>query len=122
MHVFHRYVLYICQETSVRRGGKVCQTVPGKVVDAAAANLMIEMMTPMTLAVTLDVQRELEARAAETGDLRRKHVERLRYDADLARQRYMRVDPLCDLEKNVTLSIWGQTRPYFRVMRAPHKL
>jgi DNA invertase Pin-like site-specific DNA recombinase len=114
--------IYICQETSVRRGGKVCQTVPGKVVDAAAANLMIEMMTPMTLAVTLDVQRELEARAAETGDLRRKHVERLRYDADLARQRYMRVDPLCDLEKNVTLSIWGQTRPYFRVMRAPHKL
>ena len=85
--------IYICQETSVRRGGKVCQTVPGKVVDAAVANLMIEMMTPMTLAVTLDVQRELEARAVETDGLRRKHVERLRYDADLARRRYMKVDP-----------------------------
>ena len=85
--------IYICQETSVRRGGKVCQTVPGKVVDAAVANLMIEMMTPMTLAVTLDVQRELKARAVETDGLRRKHVERLRYDADLARRRYMKVDP-----------------------------
>ena len=85
--------IYICQETSVRCGGKVCQTVAGKVVDTAVANLMIELMTPITLAVTLDVQRELEARAAETDALRRKHVERLRYDAELARRRYMKVDP-----------------------------
>ena len=70
--------IYICQETSVRCGGKVCQTVPGKVVDTAVANLMIELMTPMTLAVTLDVQRELKARTIETDALRRKHVERLR--------------------------------------------
>jgi hypothetical protein len=51
------------------------------------------MMTPMTLAVTLEVQRELEARAAETDTARRQHVERMRYDAELARRRYMNVDP-----------------------------
>jgi DNA invertase Pin-like site-specific DNA recombinase len=85
--------IYICQEIAVRGGGKICQTVPGKVVDAAVSDLMIEMMTPMTLAVTLDVQRELEARATEADSLRRKHVERLRYDAELARQRYMKVNP-----------------------------
>src|SRR5262249_14705667 len=83
--------IYICQETSVRNGGKICQTVPGKVVDPAIIDLMIEMMTPMTLAVTLDVQRELEARAAETDALRRKDVERLRYETELARLRYMKV-------------------------------
>jgi len=84
---------YVCQETAVRRGEKICQRVPGKIVDEAVAALMLEMMTPMTLAITLDVQRELEARVAETDALRRKHVERLRYDAELARQRYMKVDP-----------------------------
>ena len=47
----------------------------------------------MTLGVTLAVQQELEARAAETDVLRRQHVERLRYEADLARRRYMKVDP-----------------------------
>jgi hypothetical protein len=51
------------------------------------------MMTPMTLAVTLEVQRELEARAAETDVARRLHVERMRYEAELARRRYMKVDP-----------------------------
>ena len=84
---------YVCRETAVRRAGKACQTVPGKVVDAAVAALLIEMMTPMTLAVTLEVQRELEARAAETDTARRQHVERMRYEAELARRRYMKVDP-----------------------------
>ena len=85
--------IYVCQETAVRRAGKTCQTVPGKVVDPAITALLIEMMTPMTLAVSLEVQRELEARAAETDVLRRQHVERLRYEAELARRRYMKVDP-----------------------------
>jgi DNA invertase Pin-like site-specific DNA recombinase len=84
---------YICRETAVRRAGKTCQTVPGTTVDAAIADLLIEMVTPMTLAVTLEVQRELEARAAETDAARRQHVERMRYEAELARRRYMKVDP-----------------------------
>ena len=85
--------IYVCQETAVRRAGKTCQTVPGKVVDPAVAALLLELMTPMTLAVSLEVQRELEARATETDALRRQHVERLRYEAELARRRYMKVDP-----------------------------
>lgn len=28
---------YICQESVVRRAGKTCQTVPGKIVDAAVS-------------------------------------------------------------------------------------
>ena len=85
--------VYICQENIVRRGGRVCQTVPGKIVDPAIGALIVELMTPMTLGVTLAVQQELEARGAETDALRRQHVERLRYEADLARRRYMKVDP-----------------------------
>jgi DNA invertase Pin-like site-specific DNA recombinase len=85
--------LYICQESVVRRAGKVCQSVPGKIVDAAIGTLLVELMTPLTLEVTLSVQRELEARATETDVLRRQHLERTRYDAELARRRYMKVDP-----------------------------
>jgi DNA invertase Pin-like site-specific DNA recombinase len=84
---------YVCQESAVRRAGKACQTVPGKIVDPAVAALMIEMTTPMALAVTLEVQRELETRARETDAARRQHVERMRYEAELARRRYMKVDP-----------------------------
>ena len=85
--------VYVCEETLVRRGEKACQSVPGKVVDQAVGALLIELMTPMTLGVTLAIQHELEARTGEADALRRQHLERMRYDAELARRRYMQVDP-----------------------------
>jgi DNA invertase Pin-like site-specific DNA recombinase len=68
--------VYICRESVLRRGGKVCQSIAGKVVDTGVSALLIELMTPMTLEVTLGVQRELEARAAEVDVLRQQHLER----------------------------------------------
>jgi hypothetical protein len=41
----------------------------------------------------LAVQRELESRVTETDALRRQHVEQARYETELARRRYMKVDP-----------------------------
>lgn len=100
--------IYICQETLVRRGGQVCQTVPGKVVDPAVAGLLVELMTPMTVEVTLAVQRELEDRAAETDALRRQHVERMRYNAEAARRRYMKVDPDNRLVADALEADWNE--------------
>jgi len=84
---------YVCQEASVRRAEQVCQRVPGSVVDQTISNLLLELMQPMTLQVALAVQQEVEARVTETDTLRRKHVERAQYEAELARRRYMKVDP-----------------------------
>jgi DNA invertase Pin-like site-specific DNA recombinase len=100
--------IYKCQESLVRSGGKMCQTVPGKVVDSAISALLVEMMTPFTLDVTLAVQRELEARAAETDSLRRAHLERTRYDADVARRRFMKVDPDNRLVADALEAEWNE--------------
>jgi DNA invertase Pin-like site-specific DNA recombinase len=99
---------YVCQETSARKGGKVCQSVPGKVVDPAMSALLVELMTPMTLQVSLAVQSEIEARAAETDTLRRQHIERTRYEADLARRRYMKVDPDNRLVADALEAEWNE--------------
>ena len=84
---------YVCQEASVRNGEKVCQSVPGTVVDQAIGGLLLELMQPLSMEVALAVQQEVEARITETHMLRRKHVERAQYEAELARRRYMNVDP-----------------------------
>ena len=57
---------YVCQEASVRRGEKVCQPVPGAVVDQAISNLLLELMEPLTLEVAVAVQQEVEARITDT--------------------------------------------------------
>jgi DNA invertase Pin-like site-specific DNA recombinase len=98
---------YVCKEHLVRRGGNVCQKVPGKAIDAAIGALLVELVTPMNLEVTLAVQRELEGRAAELDAARRRHVERTRYEAEQARRRYMNVDPDNRLVANTLESEWN---------------
>jgi len=88
-----RVPIYVCREASVRSAAKVCQRVRGQVVDQAISDLLLELMQPLTLEVALAVQQEVEARFAETDALRRQRVERARYEAELARRRFMKVDP-----------------------------
>jgi hypothetical protein len=67
--------------------------VPGGTVDDAIGSLLLDTLTPHALEVALTVQAELDTRAAEADALRRGHVERARHRADLARRRYLAVDP-----------------------------
>jgi DNA invertase Pin-like site-specific DNA recombinase len=89
----HLVGFYVCQEVSSRQGGKVCQTVPGTVVDPAISDLLLELMTPVTLEMALTVRQGVEDQIAQTDALLRQQVERARYEAELARHRYMKVDP-----------------------------
>ncbi len=93
----HRYgtlvVDYVCQQERVAHGGKVCQQIPGRDIDRAIGELLLEMIQPETIELAFAVQREIQARHDEVDRLRRQQVERARYEADLARERFMRVDP-----------------------------
>jgi DNA invertase Pin-like site-specific DNA recombinase len=84
---------YVCQRQGIERAEPVCQSVPGAGLERAIGALLIETVTPLTLEVSLAVEEELFRRRDEAEKLRQKHVERLRYEADLARRRYMQVDP-----------------------------
>jgi len=53
----------------------------------------VKAVNPLALEVTLAVQQELEARWEETDRLRRAQVDRARYEAELARRRFLSVDP-----------------------------
>jgi len=84
---------YVCQRQGIERAEPSCQRVPGAGLEKAIGALLIETVTPLTLEVALAVEEELARRRDEAEGLRQKHVERLRYEADLARRRYMQVDP-----------------------------
>ena len=84
---------YACQRRGIEKGEPACQVIPGQHIDTAVGRLLLDAVTPMALEVTLTVQRELESRANEADRLRSQQVERARYEADLARRRFMKVDP-----------------------------
>ncbi len=84
---------YFCQYEAATHGAKTCQAVWGVAIDARISDLLLELVSPLSLEVGLSVEKELRARGEEADALRRKEVERIRYEAELARRRYMRVDP-----------------------------
>lgn len=84
---------YACQRHGIERALPICQTIPGGVLDEAVGELLLATVTPLTLEVALAVEQELTARLDQAVALRRQHCERLRYEADLARRRYLQVDP-----------------------------
>src|SRR5262249_54729808 len=84
---------YNCQRNRISTGIPACASVPGQAVDRAISDLLLRTLTPLALEVALTVQAELETRAAEADRLRRADVERARHAAEIARQRYLAVDP-----------------------------
>jgi hypothetical protein len=84
---------YLCQREGIEHAQLICQSIRGYVVDEAISQLVLDAMRPVTLEVALAVQQELEQRLEEADRLRRQRVARARYEADLAQQRFMQVDP-----------------------------
>jgi hypothetical protein len=99
MHVHYgirrgqRIPSYVCAGRGQLFGDPLCQSMIGIQIDEAVGKLLVEAVTPMALEMTLAVQQELQRRVDDADRLRHRQVERAQYEADLARQRYMHVDP-----------------------------
>jgi DNA invertase Pin-like site-specific DNA recombinase len=98
---------YVCQREGIEYAQPICQTIPGHVVDEAISQLVLTAMKPVTLEVALAVQQELEQRLEEADRLRQQRVARARYEADVAQQRFMQVDPKNRLVADALEADWN---------------
>ncbi len=100
---------YRCANDNIQRSGPVCLHLPGHAIDRAIGDLLLKTVTPLALDVALTVQAELEGRASEADQLRRSHVDRARHNAELARRRYLAVDPNNRLVADTLEADWNDT-------------
>ena len=114
---------YTCAQESTAGAGPVCQSIPGKALDRHVGELLLKIVTPVSLEVAVSVQAELEAQAYEADQLRRKAVEAAQYQVKLARRRYMRVDPdnrlvadLLEAEFNARLRELGEVQQEYEAL------
>jgi hypothetical protein len=99
---------YVCQRDGIEHAISICQRVVGDQIDHAVGQLLVESVAPLALEVTLSVQQELQARIEEVDKLRKKQVERARYEADLAQRRYLHVDPANRLVADSLEADWNE--------------
>jgi DNA invertase Pin-like site-specific DNA recombinase len=99
---------YICHRDHANYGEPLCQNIPGKKVDEAVGQLLLEMVTPLSLQVALEVQDAVQTQLDQTDRLRQQQVQRARYEADLARRRFMQVDPNNRLVADALEAEWNE--------------
>jgi hypothetical protein len=98
---------YVCQRDSVQSGTPNCQIVPGAGLDRAVGRVLLDSLTPLAIEVAFTVASELDARAEEADYIRRQHVDRARYEADVAQRRYLAVDPANRLVADALEADWN---------------
>ena len=98
---------YACQRDGIENARPFCALIPGHTLDQHVGQLLIATLTPLAVEAALQVSAELQQRAAEADALRAAHVERARYHADLARRRYLAVDPANRLVAGTLEADWN---------------
>ena len=84
---------YECNQIHKQQGGRTCQSVRGDAVDAAVTDLFLEALQPAQLEVSLATLEQIEDQARQVERQWRLRLERARYEADLARRRFLAVEP-----------------------------
>ena len=84
---------YVCQHDGIQNAAPICQHMPGAIIDAAVADLLLATLTPLALEVAMSVSDELIQHAQHADSLRAASVQRAQHAADQARRRYLAVDP-----------------------------
>jgi DNA invertase Pin-like site-specific DNA recombinase len=84
---------YECNSVHAQYAGKTCQSMRGDEVDAAVARALLEAMRPAQLEVSMAAFDQIAAQARQLDRQWQLTLERARYEAELARRRFVAVEP-----------------------------
>ena len=100
--------VYTCQKESVEHNTGLCQHIYGENIDQWVSDIVKERLTPEAIRASAEVQKEVNRRRGEQNRYFQLQVEKARYEADLARRRFMGVDPDNRLVALELESAWNQ--------------
>lgn len=107
---------------------KTCQSIRGNDVDAAVAHAFLAAMQPAQLEVSLSTLDQLAARARQIDHQWQLRLERIQYEADLARRRFLAVEPenrlvarTLERDWNEKLAQQAQWQKEYQLRPQPHQ-
>ena len=84
---------YLCASLKRRYGGAFCQNLPADPVDVGVVDAFFEALSPVELDLYEKAMAAREEMASATEHARQQQLQRLSYQAELARRRFERADP-----------------------------
>lgn len=99
---------YTCDAAHRRYGEPICNRASARRVDALVEELFLRVVNAQTLELSLSWDEKLHQEAALVDQDRQEKLQRLEYEADLARRRYEMVDPANRLVAGTLETNWNQ--------------
>jgi hypothetical protein len=113
---------YCCNEGTVRHAeSRNCQWVQGAEIDAAISALLLQTVAPAAIDVALAVQQEIAQRVEQAAAMRAAQLQRCRYEAELARRRYVKVDPDNRLVADALEAEWNERLRSLDALQREHE-
>jgi len=84
---------YECNSVHTRYAGATCQSIRGDEIDGAVAHALLEAMRPAQLEVSMAAFDQVAAQARQLDRQWQLTLERARYEAEVARRRFVAVEP-----------------------------
>ena len=111
---------YACVTLHVSHARPTCQTLRGDGVDAAVARVFLEAMQPAQLAISLATLAQVETQARQVERQWQLRRERAQYEADLARRRFLAVDPEYRLVARTLERDWNEKLAALATLEREH--
>jgi hypothetical protein len=105
---------YMCQRNGIEYTVKNCQEILGAEIDEKIGEILLQVITPLSIDIAFSVEQQIKLNFEKSTLLRKQQVERAKYEADLARRRFMNVDPDNRLVANTLESEWNQKLRYYQ--------
>ena len=99
---------YTCDAEHRRYGSAICNRASAKRVDALVEELFLNVVNTATVELSWSHQEKLAEEAAAVDQRWREKLQRLAYQADLARRRYEHVDPANRLVAQTLENDWNE--------------
>jgi hypothetical protein len=99
---------YVCDVDHRRYGDPICNRASAKRVDALVEELFLAVINAGTLELSLSYEEKLQQEYSLVDQAWQERLQRLEYEADLARRRYEMVDPENRLVAHTLETEWNQ--------------
>ena len=99
---------YQCTHQYVRGQGPSCQIIRGDGVDTLINEKIVNAFEDSAIEIALAVHDEIKQQLESNAALRAQHLERARYQSDLAQRRYLTVDPSNRLVADSLEADWNE--------------
>jgi len=99
---------YVCDAAHRRYGEPICNRASAKRVDTLVEELFLTVVNAETLELSLSYDEQLRQEAALVDQAWQERLQRLEYEADLARRRYELVDPENRLVAHTLETEWNE--------------